>query len=65
MTQGHVMTCGSSHYGQLGHGDQEKQSTPSKVTSIADKKIVKIACGIFHTVSIAVHHVYHYNFATD
>ena len=45
------MTCGNSHYGQLGHGNQEKQSVPLVVTSIANKKIVKIACGIFHTVS--------------
>lgn len=49
--QGHVLTCGSSLYGQLGHGTQEKQSIPLKVSAIADKKVVKIACGIFHTVS--------------
>lgn len=46
-----MLTCGSSHYGQLGHGTQDKQSTPLKVSTIADKKVVKIACGIFHTVS--------------
>ena len=58
------MTCGNSHYGQLGHSDQEKQSVPLVVTSIADKKVVKIACGIFHTVSNAVHCL-HYRSSTD
>ena len=38
-------------YGQLGHGNTEKQSAPKLVTSLESHTIYLLACGNFHTVS--------------
>ena len=38
-------------YGQLGHGDNEKQSIPKMVEALADATVYLLACGNFHTVS--------------
>ena len=38
-------------YGQLGHGDQDKQTTPTIVQTLADKYVYLVACGNSHTVS--------------
>ena len=50
----HVCVCVcvcAGMYGQLGHGDKEKQVTPKLVEALTDKTIYLLACGNFHTVS--------------
>ena len=37
-------------YGQLGHGNTEKQSSPKMVDALAEHTIYLLACGNFHTV---------------
>ena len=39
-------------YGQLGHGNTEKQSAPKLVTALEDHTVYLLACGNFHTVSL-------------
>ncbi len=41
-------------YGQLGHGDKEKQVTPKIVEALSDESVYLLACGNFHTVSIII-----------
>lgn len=41
----------SGMYGQLGHGDQEKQICPKSVEALKDHIIYLVACGNSHTVS--------------
>jgi len=38
-------------YGQLGHGDSEKQSVAKVVEALEEKVVYLLACGNFHTVS--------------
>ena len=38
-------------YGQLGHGNTEKQSSPRMVEQLTDKTVYLLACGNFHTVN--------------
>ena len=38
-------------YGQLGHGNTEKQSAPKLVTGLEGQIVYLLACGNFHTVS--------------
>lgn len=38
-------------YGQLGHGNTEKQSSPKPVKAVEGSTIYLLACGNFHTVS--------------
>ena len=37
-------------YGQLGHGDSEKQSAAKMVKALEGKVVYLLACGNFHTV---------------
>ncbi len=50
----HFSDVNSTHhagmYGQLGHGNTEKQSVPREVEALADKAVYLLACGNFHTV---------------
>ena len=39
-------------YGQLGHGNTEKQSLPKMVAALSDSTVYLLACGNFHTVSM-------------
>ncbi len=41
-------------YGQLGHGNTDKQSSPKMVKALADQMVYLLACGNFHTVSSIV-----------
>lgn len=42
--------CFLGMYGQLGHGNQEKQATPTLVYALADKVVYLVGCGTSHTV---------------
>ncbi len=37
-------------YGQLGHGNTDKQSSPKMVEALTEHTIYLLACGNFHTV---------------
>ena len=37
-------------YGQLGHGNTEKQSAPKLVEALEGNTVYLLACGNFHTV---------------
>ena len=50
---GHVYGCGSNHYGQLGLGNLNNQSTPQKITYFNDIPISKIAAGAAHVMFLA------------
>ena len=41
-------------YGQLGHGNTEKQSAPKLVTELEGVTVYVLSCGNFHTVSAAI-----------
>ena len=45
-------------YGQLGHGNTEKQSSPRMVEQLAHKTVYLLACGNFHTVSVDTEHAH-------
>ncbi len=51
----HIL-CTTGMYGQLGHGDKEKQVTPKIVDTLSDKSVYLLACGNFHTVSLIIIH---------
>ena len=42
-------------YGQLGHGNADKQSAPKPVTALEGSIVYLLACGNFHTVSAIVY----------
>lgn len=41
-------------YGQLGHGNTEKQSSPKMVEALAEHTVYLLACGNFHTVRVSL-----------
>lgn len=49
---GVMLTFGNSQYGQLGLGDNQKQSTPRPVEALEREKVSHIACGNFFTVRV-------------
>jgi len=51
---GEVFTFGSSHYGQLGHGDNGRCSVPMVIEKLLGDGMgaVGAACGLYHTVII-------------
>ena len=46
-------------YGQLGHGDSEKQSVAKVVEALEEKTVYLLACGNFHTVRETVMYKHH------
>ena len=46
-----MYACMLGMYGQLGHGNTDKQSSPKMVEALADQVVYLLACGNFHTVS--------------
>ena len=40
-------------YGQLGHGDHDKQTSPKLVSALADKLVYLVGCGNSHTVRMS------------
>ncbi|XP_065178843.1 uncharacterized protein LOC135809421 isoform X2 [Sycon ciliatum] len=49
---GAVLTFGNNQYGQLGLGNNMKQSAPQLVKSLEKERVTHIACGNFFTVAI-------------
>ena len=47
-----VFSWGSSSHGQLGHGDTLKKSRPVQIATLADKSIVSVVCGQYHTLAL-------------
>jgi alpha-tubulin suppressor-like RCC1 family protein len=49
---GHVYTCGYGGYGQLGHGDRDKKTSPALVQALEGKNITQVQCGFYHTMAL-------------
>ena len=49
---GEVYAWGSNGSGQLGHGDNEPRTIPTKVESLDGRVITKISCGESHTAAL-------------
>ena len=47
---GAVLSCGSGHNGQLGHGDKENQLTPKLVVALEGRRVVQVAAGDAHSL---------------
>ena len=41
---------------QLGHGDTLKRSRPVQISSLADKGIVAVECGQYHSLALSDDH---------
>ena len=50
--KGEVFTWGMNYHGQLGHGDSEGRTVPTKVESLDGLVITKISCGSDHTAAL-------------
>ncbi|RWR88920.1 ultraviolet-B receptor UVR8 isoform X1 [Cinnamomum micranthum f. kanehirae] len=50
---GSLFTCGDGSFGQLGHGDYQSRSSPTKVLFFASKHVKKIACGMRHSLVLS------------
>ncbi|CAN0414947.1 unnamed protein product [Laminaria digitata] len=49
---GEVFAFGRNDYGQLGIGHRESTWQAGQVPDLAGKKIVQVACGCYHTISL-------------
>ncbi len=49
---GGVWTWGEGKFGRLGHGTEANASEPTKVEALSENKMVKVACGGFHSGAI-------------
>ncbi|KAH9609186.1 hypothetical protein KSS87_002412 [Heliosperma pusillum] len=47
---GSLFTCGDGSFGQLGHGDYQSYSSPTKVSFLSSKLVEQVACGMRHTL---------------
>lgn len=54
-TDGNVYSWGDGHGGNLGHGDQENQSTPRRIEYFSDNgiKAISVCGGAFHSAVIS------------
>ncbi|KAJ3695612.1 hypothetical protein LUZ60_000989 [Juncus effusus] len=50
---GTLFTFGEGEFGALGHGDRERIRVPREVEAFKDMRVVKAACGVWHTAAIA------------
>ena len=46
-----LFAWGFNVYQQLGLGDSNKRSSPSEVTSLTDKGVVELCCGLSHSLA--------------
>lgn len=51
-SSGAVYTWGLGNNARLGHGDHDDRYAPQLVEAMADRHVVNVACGSFHTVFI-------------
>ncbi|KAD2393486.1 hypothetical protein E3N88_40463 [Mikania micrantha] len=49
---GKLFTFGDGTFGVLGHGDRESVKYPVEVQSLSGLKVLKVACGVWHTAAI-------------
>jgi len=49
---GEIYTFGAGHFGVLGHGSEEKCSSPRRVDRLANERTLSVACGWRHTTAI-------------
>ncbi|TKY53724.1 E3 ubiquitin-protein ligase HERC1 [Spatholobus suberectus] len=49
---GKLFTFGDGRFGVLGHGDRESVSYPKEVQLLSGHKVIKVACGVWHTAAI-------------
>ncbi|EPS64081.1 hypothetical protein M569_10696 [Genlisea aurea] len=54
-SKGEVFTWGKGRNGQLGHGDTDDRSSPTRVDFLKDRQVKSIACGSNFTASVCVH----------
>jgi len=47
-TDGAVWSWGNGFYGQLGHGDEQRQLLPKKVEAFAGRRVVTVSAGAIH-----------------
>ncbi|KAJ7525724.1 hypothetical protein O6H91_17G063100 [Diphasiastrum complanatum] len=51
-SSGQLYTFGEGTFGALGHGDKENVHHPKEVESLKGLKIVRVACGVWHTAAV-------------
>jgi alpha-tubulin suppressor-like RCC1 family protein len=49
---GEVFTWGLNDWGQLGHGDWNERTIPTKVAALAGLVVIKISCGSIHIAAL-------------
>jgi alpha-tubulin suppressor-like RCC1 family protein len=49
---GKVFSWGDNSNGQLGHGDREARSVPTKVEALDGIVFIKVSCGGLHTAAL-------------
>jgi RCC1 and BTB domain-containing protein len=47
---GQVYSCGYNARGQLGHGSKQQVTVPRLVESLAQRRVLKVACSYYHTI---------------
>jgi alpha-tubulin suppressor-like RCC1 family protein len=50
--KGEVFTWGNNGSGQLGHGDNDERTIPTKVAGLDGLFIIQISCGNSHTAAL-------------
>ncbi|KAG9153285.1 hypothetical protein Leryth_024079 [Lithospermum erythrorhizon] len=51
-SNGKLFTFGDGTFGVLGHGDRESITNPKEVQSLSGSRVIKVACGLWHTAAI-------------
>jgi len=49
---GSVWSCGDGGWGQLGHGDEQRQQLPKKVEAFAGQRVVAVSAGLAASVAL-------------
>ncbi|CAI9559077.1 unnamed protein product, partial [Staurois parvus] len=53
-SEGNIFTWGNGLHGELGSGQvSQKSPIPRRITGLSDIKIIQVACGHYHTVSLS------------
>ena len=47
-----VWSWGDGSFGKLGHGDQQNQLLPKKVEAFADRRVVAVSAGPYHSLAL-------------